>query len=313
MWPTHPDKAWQCFMVVLENQHPSGMVCSPCMETGPNYRFTNPPVHGWVLSRMRRIRELSREQCAQVYLLLVAYSNWWLNARDDDRDGLPCYFHGNDTGWDNSTIFDRTPTVTSPDLATLLALQFDELACLAERLGKPHEAAQHRAQANLLIERMIEKLWTGEAFIALGHDGENCVGDGDCLLLQFPIMLGQRLPRMIREKLIANLSDEERFLCTAGFATESQRSPLFDPSGYWRGPVWPPPMAMLCHGLIDAGAETLARTAASRFITAIARTGYCENHNAKTGDGLCHPFMPWTVAVYRDLQRVIETEGNAVR
>lgn len=304
LWPTHPAQAWRCLMTVLEHQHPSGMISSPCMETGAACNFTNPPVHGWVLSRMRQVRELDPGQCAHLYPFLLSASNWWLNARDDDGDGLPSYFHGNDCGWDNATLFDPTPTVTSPDLAALLAVQFDELAHLARRLGLGPESDRHRAQAQRIIDALCERLWDGERFIALGHDGAHIAAAGDSLLLQHPILLGRRLPDAIRNKLIANLSDDGRFLCPAGLATESLRSPLMNPHGYWRGPVWPPPMVMLCHGLLDAGAEDVARTAAHRFVATVERSGYAENFNPLTGAPQCHKFLPWTVGVYRELVRV---------
>lgn len=302
LWPGDRRMGWDALTAVLHGQHSSGMVPSPLAVNGFHYRFTNPPVQGWILGLMRADGEITNDQAAEVYPLLAKSVNWWLTVRDNNQDGLPSYWHGNDSGWDNATIFDRTPTVTSPEISALLVLHLEELARLAERLGKPEEAANHAARARSLLARMLELLWNGSSFVALDEQGRPVNGDGDCLLMRVPMILGKRLSAEVRQAIVADLSEEGRFLAPAGFATESLRSRHYHAEGYWRGPVWPPPMLMICSGLAEVGETDLAKEAASRFCRSVERWGFHENFHAETGRGLCHPIYPWTPTIYRRLK-----------
>ena len=79
---------------------------------------------------------LDKDQEYEAYQGLSKWTEWWLNYRDQDHDGLCEYTHGNDSGWDNSTVFHELPPVTSPDLATFLIIQMEELANLADAIGR---------------------------------------------------------------------------------------------------------------------------------------------------------------------------------
>lgn len=305
IWPGDRGMGWTALTTVLHGQHASGMVPSPLAMNGFHYRFTNPPVQGWILGLMRKDGEISDEQAAEVYPLLAKSVDWWLTVRDNNRDGLPAYWHGNDSGWDNATIFDRTPTVTSPEISALLVLQLEQISELAARLGRPDEAEAHGLRAKELLGRMVGRLWNGESFVAVDERGEPVNGDGDCLLMRVPILLGKRLPEEIRVRIVADLAEEGRFLCKAGFATESLRSKYYHATGYWRGPVWPPPMMMICEGLSAIGETALAGEAARRFTDAIEEWGFHENFHAETGEGLCHPLLSWTPTAYRRLKAMI--------
>ena len=51
----------------------------------------------------------------QVYAGLAAWTRYWLDGRRAPGSDLPHYQHGNDSGWDNSTVFDADRLVESPD------------------------------------------------------------------------------------------------------------------------------------------------------------------------------------------------------
>ena len=96
-----------------------------------------------------------------------------LLARSSPRAGsvLPFYEHGNDSGWDNSTVFDLDRLIESPDLAAFLILQLDQLASLAQEVDPQSEAAW-RAESAALATALAEQLWDGRrcrARAVLGH------------------------------------------------------------------------------------------------------------------------------------------------
>ena len=137
-----PALAWEQFMLMFDFQDKSGMIPDCVNNACASYTFVKPPIHGWALSKIMQNMKLSIEQLEEAYLKLSLWTNWWLDYRDHDRDGLCEYFHGNDSGWDNSTAFSSSPAVEIPDLAAFLILQMKELSNLARNLKKFSQAEE---------------------------------------------------------------------------------------------------------------------------------------------------------------------------
>lgn len=78
---------------------------------------------------------------------------------------------------------------------------------------------------------------------------------------------------------------------------EHRDSPAYDSNGYWRGPVWAPSTMIVVSGLLAAGEEKLARTIAARFCRMCAKSGFAENFDALTGEGLRDRSYTWTSSV----------------
>lgn len=79
-------------------------------------------------------------------------------------DALPCYFHGNDGGWDNSTFFPEGGPVITPDLPVFLILACDALAILLD--DDRSRAEEWKRKADRLRAMLFRDLWTGETFRA---------------------------------------------------------------------------------------------------------------------------------------------------
>jgi glycogen debranching enzyme len=117
-------------------------------------------------------------------------------------------------------------------------------------------------------------------------------------LLPFtPLLLGKRLPQGVRDALVAGLTRPGRFITEHGLATESVASPLYEPDGYWRGPIWAPSTMLLVEGLAAVGEEPLARELSRKFCELVARSGPAENFDALTGAALRDPAYTWTASV----------------
>ena len=113
-----------------------------------------------------------------------------------------------------------------------------------------------------------------------------------------PILLGRRLPAVARSRLLAGLKDESRFLTPHGVATESPHSAKYEPDGYWRGPVWAPSTMIVVEGLAACGGKKLAKEIARRFCDTCAASGFAENYNALTGEGLRDRAYTWSASVF---------------
>ena len=296
--PGHPDEAWDAFMTPFDHQDADGSLPDFVSEGKMLRGFVKPPIHGWALRRMLQSRDFGDDRLAEAYDPLARWTRWWLESRDRNGDGLCEYDHGNDSGWDNSTAFGPLPPVETPDLAAFLAIQCDVLAALARRLRRPAaEAAEWTRVADAQIAAMDNLLFdgAGRPLVRAPYSGETF--RPDTLLTRLPVLLGDRLPARLRAPLLADL-ESDKFLTAWGFATESPASPLYKSDGYWRGPIWAPETMLLVGGLRACGRHELARRVAERFCRMCDKSGFAENFDALTGEGLRDRAYTWTAAVF---------------
>lgn len=295
---SNPSLAWDQFMIFFDAQDDSGALPDFINDKSWLWNCCKPPIHGWTLQwMMDRSDWIGEAQLTEVYEPLCRWTNWWFNQRDDNGNGIPEYQHGNDSGWDNSTVFRHGGPIETPDLCAFLILQCETLAAVARALGKQDDAAQWERRAEELSESLVKRFWHNDSLCAWVRD-ERLEEGGDSLLLYMPIVLGKRLPEELFQHLLVGLKEEGRFLTANGFATESVSSSYYSPDGYWRGPIWAPVMMLLTDGLSRAGEQELAQTAAERFCHMASRSGMAENYNALTGEGLRDRAFTWTSSVF---------------
>lgn len=295
---SNPELAWDQFMIFFDRQDESGLLPDFVNDKYELWNCNKPPIHGWTLSwMMKRSDWIGDQQLREVYEPLARWTRWWYNHRDDDRDGVPQYNHGNDSGWDNSTVFHERGAVESPDLCAYLVLQCETLAEIANRLNRPHEAGEWQALAQRTLDHMLGHFWQESRMWAVRSGTHERLG-GESLIVLMPIILGHRLPQEILTALVAELSDEAKFFSPNGFATESLHSPHYESDGYWRGPIWAPVMMLLIDGLARGGYTELASEAARRFCRMANVSGMAENFDAVSGAGLRDRAFTWTSSVY---------------
>ncbi len=304
----NPQMAWDQLLIFFDHQADDGALPDHVIDSSRSYRFYKPPVHGWTIRRlMQRTHWIDEERLRAIYDPLCRWTTWWLTFRDDDHDGIPQYNHGNESGWDNGTIFADGVPVESPDLAAYLIIQMDVLAEIAARLGRPDDQARWAERADGLLALLIAHFWDGEQFRARRNRTHE-IPAGDALINYMPLLLGKRLPTTVRTVLIAGV---ERFLTPFGVATEIPASPLYSPDGYWRGPIWAPSTLLIVDGLLSCGADELAHTIMRRFCDLVAHSGMAENFDALTGAGLRDRAYTWTASVFLLLAQQLEAETHA--
>lgn len=293
--PSHPELAIDQFLVVFDHQVATGALPDSITHSEVLYNFVKPPIHGWMWSELRRRLPgpVSAEVLLEVYRRLAAWTRYWLDHRRGPDAALPFYEHGNDSGWDNSTVFDLDRVVESPDLAAFLILQLDELARLADDLA-PDAAEGWRQEGELLLEALMGELWDGEQFVARSVAGRR-VGSTSSLLTALPLIASHRLPDEVAERLAEKVATH---LTAFGPATELPSSPRYDADGYWRGPIWAPSTVIVEAGLRAAGYHGLADDVSERFRRLCERSGFAENFDALTGAGLRDRAYTWTASTY---------------
>lgn len=292
--PGLPDAALDQFLVPFDHQDATGALPDSVTHSEVLYNYVKPPIHGWALQRLRATagRALTPQELGVVHDRLAAWSTYWLDRRRRPGRLLPYYQHGNDSGWDNSTTFDLDRVVESPDLAAFLVLQLEALAELATELGRP--ADRWKDERDAVLQALLDELWRGDRFVAVGALSRRD-STASSLLNVLPLLLGDRLPAAVREALVARLREH---LTDVGLATEPPTSDRYEPDGYWRGPIWAPSTALLEDGLRRSGQADLADLVSDRFRALCERSGFAENFDALTGQGLRDRAYTWTAAVY---------------
>lgn len=294
---SRPEVAWAQFMSIADYQDEEGCLPDSVNIHMRNYTFTKPPVHGWAYAWcMEQNPEFfaDPDRLRITYDWMSKWSRWWIDCSSGGEGNLPYYLHGNNSGWDNSTIFDvATPTI-SPDAAAYLSLQCRFLSKAAELLGYSVQAVQWTEQAERLQEALIQTLWKEDHFVGQTLEGR----DVECqsLITCMPMILGRWLPEEIQQLLAEKI---ESFLTEFGLATEHPDSPEFHQHAhaYWRSSVWPPPVMIVVSGLRDAGFDELADTISERYCRATAGCGFRENHDPLTGEGRSDYAFTWTASV----------------
>lgn len=294
----NPKLAWDQLMLFFDRQDRTGVIPDFINDKYSCWNCCKPPIHGWALRwMMGRSDFFTRDKLREIYEPLCWWTEWWFSYRDYDRDGIPQYNHGNDSGWDNSTVFRDGVPVESPDLSSFLVLQMDTLAVIAGILDKPEEARMWKRRADETLKKILEHFWHSDSFVALRPESHEII-ESESLLLFIPLVLGKRLPRMVIDYLVNRLRQKDKFLTDFGLATESVSSRYYASDGYWRGPIWAPSTMIIVDGLAAVGEKKLARDIARRFCDMAMQSGMAENFNALTGEGLRDSAFTMTASVF---------------
>jgi len=323
-----PRLALDQFLLPFDHQTSAGALPDSVTHSEGLYNYVKPPIHGWAFTALRRRlpASLVEPQLPEIYRRLAAWSRFWLDHRRVPGHALPHYQHGNDSGWDNATTFDRDRVIESPDLAAFLLIQLRvvrELALeLAERdvtdaRGTAPASSSHPAAPDYLadaeswagaeqeVREGLAALWRGDGYAAVAATAPR-EAKRRSLLTLLPIVLGEALDG----DTTAVLADGIRgHLTEWGPATEPVDSEDYASDGYWRGPIWAPSTVLVEDGLRRAGETELADIVRDRFLRLCEKSGFAENFDAVTGEGLRDRAYTWTASAYLLFAKAHATQG----
>ena len=274
----HLDISMDIMMSPLDRVSPYGQFCDLYNDVSCVTQMIKPPVHGWSLKEIMKRRdlkkELTKEQLTEIYEAVGKWGKWFLLCRDEDGDGLPAYEHGDETGFDDSTLFIDHMQMAAPDLSAYLVLLYEAMGDVAKLLDKPEEAEEWYAMSKTLLGKMLELMWDGEHFCGVvPWTGEKVFSKS--LIHYIPVVLGDRLPKDILDKLADDLLVEGAFLTDCGLTTERLDSDWFSASGYsiCRGNIVPPGMLFICAGLLESKRRDAGRIITERYCKALSDFG----------------------------------------
>lgn len=298
---TAPELAWNQLMMFADFQDSSGAYPDYANDQYASYSCVKPPIYAWAYQLMCEVNETFNEPQYQeaFYHTTALNTSFWLKERMTSF-GLPCYKHGNDSGWDNGTFFERGVPVITPDLAAFLVYQTDFLGKLAEDLNLFEEAKEWKRWSEDLLNQLMALLWKSDMgrFVAIYVPDGSVIEVGDSLQAILPILIGDLLPESVKKQLVEALKEENRFLSEYGLATEAISSEYYQYNGYWRGPIWAPVTLIVHDALKKMDEHELALQIRDKWIRLIEKSGFYENFDPITGDGLVDPGFAWTASVF---------------
>ncbi len=298
--------------ILLDYQRADGMLPDAIHDEGvvtqwkmPNsvqeVDVTKPPLMAWAAMKLYEASG-ERDFLDEVYEPLVRWNHWWFEKNDDDHDGIVQYNHPNSSGLDDSPLWDEGMPVESPDLNTYLVMQMDALAKIADLIGLPDDAAQWRAQADALTQRIIAHFWDTHAGVFWATREHKPIRVLTPFNL-FPLLTG-RLPGAMVQRLLAHLQAKEEFGVSYPIPTVARSDEKHDPAQMWRGPTWVNINYLFVEGLARCGYPDLARQLLDKTLKLVMRhDDIYEYYNPDTGDPSPHSasVFGWSSALFVDL------------
>jgi glycogen debranching enzyme len=150
-------------------------------------------------------------------------------------------------------------------------------------------------------EALFTELWVDDHFRTHGLTSGR-EWSSRSLLDLMAISLGSDLPPHVVNALAISI---EAHLTDWGLATEPSDSLAYEADGYWRGPIWAPSTMLVEDGLRRAGQVKLADEISGRFLRLCEQSGFAENFDALTGEGLRDHAYTWTAATYLIFARAL--------
>jgi len=311
---TYPSLSWEQIKVFFDNQQENGMLPDLIYPNNMNLGETKPPVHGWCFEKLLDAGvKLNNNELAEFYFKLKKWTKWWFEFRDYDKDGICQYNLNNESGHDNSTVFDEGKPVEVPDLTAFLILQIKCLKRMANMLNLKDEEQEWEEKQNNLFNKFMAHSWQSNEFVSLKSDTHKKVETKSIINLM-PIVLGEMLPADCFKRLVEKLSVENDYLSPYGLVTEAMTSEKYNKHAddwrnhhapettYWRGAVWAPVIYLITDGLRRGGELSLAKEIALRFCNMVnGQDGIFENYDSQTGKGDCDPAYTWTCSVFLQL------------
>jgi glycogen debranching enzyme len=264
-------------------------------------RVTKPPIMAWAIGKLYE-RYPNKNFIEEIYPHLVRENAWWFSQNDLNDNGLVEYAHPYSSGLDDSPLWDGEMPVESPDINTYLYLQMENLAWMADILGKSEEATVWRSRSDALLNRMISIMWDEEKGLFWATHNDQPVKVITPFNL-FPLWTGKLSENMV-ENIITNLVSPDLFWKNHPIPTVALNDNKFDPNLMWRGPIWANINYFMIEALLRNNKNELARQLRDKTLDLIANSpGIYEYYNPITGIPplTAAPVFSWTAAVFIEL------------
>lgn len=299
----YPKEAYGQLKIFFDTQDVFGAYPDYVNNTFASFNCLKPPIHAWAYNKLLEADPLfsRQEYFLPAYKSFCRVALYWLDRRRPNGSAFPLYYHGNDSGWDNASVFHEGVPVESPDLSAFLIQKMDILSSFAHRLGNDTEAAQWKRRADELFDGFMDRFYEDGAFHAWNTGTDSKIRTGYSLLMYLPLVIAYRMDKRIADALVHDL--EQNFEAPFGLTTEQKNSPLYKQGGYWLGPLWAPVTYLFIDALRANGYPDFAKRLAYRFFEVTKIGLMAENYDAFTGCGYDDQAFTWPACVFLQLEK----------
>ncbi|MBA9028144.1 amylo-alpha-1,6-glucosidase [Peribacillus huizhouensis] len=294
---SYPELAYAQLKIFMETQDESGAYPDFVNDKFISYNCIKPPIFAYVYEKLMKMNDYFKDEhrLRTVYESTKKVMEYFDQYRTVEGR-LPHYKHGNDSGWDNASLFHMGMPVEAPDLTSFLIRAYDVLSSFAEILGEKDESLRFKERADALFELLMERHYDEDGFYGrVGKEGRK-INIRTSLILRLPVIIGYRLEKSMMDQLVADL--EGNFETKYGLATESVNSKYYKENGYWLGPIWAPVTYLFIDALQNFGYQEVGNRIRDKFLDLTLVGGMAENFDPLTGKGLVDTSFTWTSSVF---------------
>jgi putative isomerase len=314
-----PELAKSSIRSMYDYQDKAGMIpdCIFSDKSRNNNRNTKPPLSVWAVWNIF-LRTKDTAFLKEMYPKMVKYNKWWYKYRDHDKNML-CEFGSTDgstqaakweSGMDNAVRFDGATMVKnadnawslnqeSVDLNSFLYLEKTLLAKISNVL-KNNDSSKFLDDATKIKWKINQLMFDKETdyyydirlknkkkIMVMGSEGWTPLWTGVASAEQAAAVL-------------KTISDTTKFNLYLPFPTCSANNNKFDPTGYWRGPVWLDQAAFAIEGLrkyrFEMQADKMFEKLTSHAEGMLTDGALRENYNPTNGKGQGAYHFGWSAA-----------------
>ncbi|HKK18786.1 MAG TPA: trehalase family glycosidase, partial [Opitutales bacterium] len=206
----------------------------------------------------------------------AAYLQWDADHRNGPH-GLPCWAieanpncRSGESGLDNASRFDAATRMEAVDFASFLALEWELLGRLHQRLGKDSAAKRFFERRQGLNEAISKHLWDAHSGIFRDLDLKSGTFSPVAAVTGFlPLICGAASVEQAR-RLTAHLDDPATFGTPLPLPSVARDDPTYE-RDMWRGPVWVNMVHLVAMGCERYGYSATANRLRSGIIAEIER------------------------------------------
>lgn len=279
-------------------------------------RITQPAfVARAVLDVYRKSR--NKEFLADIFPQLQRYHVWLEKEREANNvlNVVDC----NESGEDNSVIWDDDYVLSAhktylrwfptyvplfPHLGALksvtaTSVYADALECvagIAGILGEGRLSSSYGKRRTAVVAAMGKTFKRDDGvYYSLTRAGKPILYKTHSIFS--PLFAGAVAKKEAKKLVEEHLLNEKEFWTSFPIPTVAANEPKFNPTWYWRGPMWVNINWMLHRGLLRYGFKAVAAELLEKTIAIVKKSGFREYYNPLTGEGLGAKQFGWSTLV----------------
>jgi hypothetical protein len=279
-----PDGAMNSQRVYFNCQRPDGYInyrTGPYLDETIQYKGKPTTSAPWFNYENLEIYKVTKDRnfLKEAYRSGAKFYRYFVANRDSNSNGL-CEWGGEASlesvrdarvaVWDN---VGWPSNFEGPDLNSMLVMEAQSLAGMAELLGRKEEAKNWAADADQRAQLINRYMWdkTSGFYYNVNRDDKTFTyKNPDDLkikeIIGFMPLWADVADKDREDQLVAIMKDPEEFWRPYGVPTLSAKDHFYNPIGYWNGPVWVQWDYLLFRGLLDHGYRKEAEELAVRVM-----------------------------------------------